>query len=422
MKSIRLLHITDLHFGANEQVGYLNSVDNKDKTIDSSYAERLNTHWSLQFARCIKNWEDKSNSKIDLVACTGDLGSYGKPESIEEGVAFLDTLCNNLYLSKDKFIICPGNHDLKRENKGYEFKDFEKYLVDKGFTNYSCYENITRLDIKGIPVIAINSCIGGSEVSNIFMDQYINNANHIKGTKKKKILEMLSKYGMDHLSDFLDIPSIGTKQKLEVLNIIRENNSDNAIILMHHNPLPNNSIELRPYSSVVDSGNIISELMDTEKKVFILHGHTHFDYNILAYFPTKNDNYLSSIGCGPLNGSQNSRANILEFYYTTNDRHIITKIHNIFKSGGAGYTDRYSHNIYDKSLSKVERMINVYTILDSKNSVSFTELKEQILKQTQDVQDDDIVKILLKEELMSLKIDKNGTDNYINWLISKKNN
>lgn len=419
MKSIRLLHITDFHFGSENKEDSQNGLDLKDSTIDPVYTNKLGTHWSQQFFECIQSWETKSSSKIDIIVCTGDLGSFGKADTIEEGVAFLEKLCKNIDLPKDKVIICPGNHDLQRSEKGVEFFKFEEYLKKTGFLNYSCYEKIFEFEIKGIPIIAINSCIGGTEVSNVFMEQYVEKATNITRENKKIIVDMLLKNNMEYLSDFLDIPSIGAIQKHDLLKAIRSYNTDNVILLMHHNPLPNNSIELRPYCNVVDSGNVISELINTEKKVFILHGHTHYNYNVMAYFPPLNENYLSLIGCGPLNGTQNSKANILEFYYTNENKHIITKIHNIYKSGGAGYSNIYSHNIYDKNISIAERKINTSHIFDSKSQVTFSELKKIVQNQ---VNDEDLLKVILKEEQIFLKIDKKGSDNYNDWLISKKNN
>lgn len=419
MKSIRLLHITDLHFRKKEVKGHEdnskneNSVDVKDKTIATSYISKINSSWTHEFIESVKLWE-RRNSKIDAIVCTGDLGSSGNSESIETGVLFLNILCNQLEINKNNLIICPGNHDLDRKKIDNEFESFEKHLTKEGYSNYCSYENIKVIKIKDIPIISINTCLGGS-VTSLFVKKYKEIIGKLKDKDKQKFKKELDQLQNDYLEDYLDIPSIGVKQIDELIRTIGESDSDSVIVLMHHNPIPNNSIELRPYCQIMDGGKAMTLMMNTGKKIFILHGHTHYNYNIVASFPEKSGNFISSLGCGFLNGNPGAQSNISEFYFTDNNKHLITKAYTLFKSGTAGYDNRFISNVYEKTLTLNQSKINFDSILEKCTEINFTDLKLQ----TDSPQDNDLLKVLLMNEGRLVKIDKKSSDDYNNWIISK---
>jgi len=415
MKSIRLLHVTDFHFGA-EPSKYRNSTDPKDKTLPPNLVSKLNTKWTYEFFECVINWQRINNhTKFDSIVSTGDLGEKALSKNTEVGIEFLVTLCSNLHLTPDNLILCPGNHDLQRTKKNTEFDNYEKLLKSNGIRNYSCYDKIFKTEIKEIPIISINSCLGGTSKSE-YSNKYKKIINKIPAKDRKGIVKEFEKLGQQYLNDFLDIPAIGKDQLRDMLEFIGNHESDSAIILMHHNPVPTNSIEIRPYSNLVDSGKILTSLLSTSKKSFILHGHTHFDYDILSYFPNGNGNYVSSIGCGALNDSPHSRANIYEFYYTKSNKHIITKVHRVTRSGGAGFTTNHSHSIFEKGFEKDEAKI-WSSIINLKKSIVFKDL----LKNLNEVDEDSLLMFILKQESIYLYINKNENDNFLEWIISKKN-
>lgn len=87
MDKIRILHISDLHYGKDKN----KQDDNIDKFLD-----------------------DIEKEKIDIVIFSGDLVNVGKEENFEEAKKFLQKLLNKLSLGYDSFFISPGNHDINR--------------------------------------------------------------------------------------------------------------------------------------------------------------------------------------------------------------------------------------------------------------------------------------------------------------------
>ncbi|MCL3782697.1 hypothetical protein EMN47_20110 [Prolixibacteraceae bacterium JC049] len=416
MKSIRLLHVTDFHFG--KESDYKNTADLKDGNVPKKLTNNLNSDWTEEFFNCVNEWSLAHNTKIDSIICTGDIGDQGKQKNIELGALFLDKLCTRLELDKADLYLCPGNHDLERKKVRSEFKVYEDILNKYSINNYSSYDSSFTTTIKDIPLISLNSCLGGTAKSG-FSVKFNKILENIPDVHRNEITEELEKLGQNYLSDFLDVPAIGNKQLENTLEYISKNNSDSAIILMHHNPVPNNSIEVRPYGSMVDSGKFITKVLNTKKKAFILHGHTHFDYDILSYFPNGDDNYVSAIGCGALNDTANGRANIYEFYYTNDNKHIITKVYRIQRIGSASFGIQHSHNIYDKGFTELDApiMIEMFKV---RSSVLFSDLLLNL--KNKGVDEISLLKVILKQEYLLINIDKKNTDDYHKWCIIKKNN
>ncbi len=414
MKSIRLLHVTDFHFG--KESDYKSTADLKDGSVPKKLTNNLNSGWTEEFFRCLNEWTSTHHIKIDSIVCTGDIGDRGIPKNIEMGASFLDLLCTRLELDKSHIYLCPGNHDLQREKTRTEFKTYEKKLKKYSINNYSSYDNIFAATIKDIPIVSLNSCLGGTSKSG-FNVKFKKILENIDADEKSDITNELNKLGQEYLTDFLDIPAIGNKQLDETLSYIAQNASDSAILLMHHNPVPNNSVEIRPYSSMVDSGKFITKLLDSKKNTFILHGHTHFEYDILSYFPNGDDNYVSAIGCGALNDSASSRANVYEFYFTNDNKHIITKVYRIKRKGSAIFGVEHSHSIYDKGLSEFDLPI-LMALAAIRGSITFSELLDNL--KDSDVDEISILRMILRYESKIVNLDKKNSDNYLDWNIIKK--
>lgn len=96
MSMITWLHVSDLHFKADE----LNSW-NEDivlRALLEDVAERI----------------EKDNLRPDFIAVTGDLAFSGKPAEYDLARRFFDDLLETTGLGKDRLFPVPGNHDVDR--------------------------------------------------------------------------------------------------------------------------------------------------------------------------------------------------------------------------------------------------------------------------------------------------------------------
>src|SRR5215203_75002 len=92
-----LLHLSDLHFGTHSR------FKGEDLTkLGKAFFKDLNAARG-SFAK---------DSRIDLVAVTGDIAESGKPSEFKEGELFLAALAGELGLERRRFVFVPGNHDV----------------------------------------------------------------------------------------------------------------------------------------------------------------------------------------------------------------------------------------------------------------------------------------------------------------------
>jgi len=412
MKSLRLLHITDLHRKEKVRINSSDIIgDFKDNTIPAKYNSIVTDNWEDNCIKAILQWE-RLHSKIDAIICTGDLGDKGIVTTIEEGVSFLNLLCDKLSIEKTNLIICPGNHDLERDKGDSAFTNFETMLQKEGFQSFCTKEDIKIVKIKDISIFAINSCLGGTAQS-LFIDKYKEIICNLTDDEDKEIRKQLDSLCQNYMVDYLDIPIIGNEQidKLE-RDITNMDDNDSAIILMHHNPYPNKSVEFRPYCNTIDSGKTLSRLRGTNKNIFILHGHIHFEDSIITFSPKNRNNFVASIGGGALNNANGSMVAILEFFFTDTGNHILTNVYKISKNSSGFELDGH-YSIYDNKLTTKQMKIDYDKPLKDNPGLIFS----QLLTETNNPEKDDLLKVLLKDP--AIKIDRKSTEDYQQWYISK---
>lgn len=349
MECFNILHITDLHFG--QEYNYENTSDIKDKTLSDTIKNNFNDRWQTTFFDSVYRWQNQ-NEKIEYLAFTGDLAQSGSIEQderrsrIELGLVFLIQLCKKLSLPLDRLIIAPGNHDLDRNNKTDQFQDL-KELCKKHSINNCSTDNIFSVEIKpDIKIFSINSCLGATEKVESFDEQYY--SKHLKDlrSQKDKTFEDINRNEFIYQKD-LDIPAIGDDQNRELLNQISAiKGCDSCILMMHHNPMPTASVEIRPYSNVIDGGRLVKELLETGKKIFILHGHTHFESSLISFLPnSQKRNYVATVGGAALNGSDSGKASILKFFFL-DQIHLKTDIYEISRNSST-FEIRSKFQIYN---------------------------------------------------------------------------
>lgn len=408
MKSIRILHITDLHCPDKETT--IGEVKQKD--IQNLTPIIIDT-WLENFVKTILRWAN-SNNKIDIMAFTGDLGNKGKRSTIQEGVALLKTLCDKLNIEQRNVILCPGNHDLEREKGKNAFDTFNGCVEEAGFANFCKNDNVCHFNaITGISIYAINSCLATQE--SLFVEKYRKLIESLTDEDKQSFKEEAQQLKQEYLEDYLDIPAITKKQRDNLELLIQKNNGDSAIVLVHHNLFHNKLIECRPYSNVVDGGLTLDSLNTTGKNIFVIHGHIHFSDSTLAFFPHKENNakFISSLGSGCLNGNNGATASILEFFFTDDNNHIITNIYPFINEGG-GFNLKNKFNIYDK-LTLSQLRINYESLLREENNIKFEDMQAKLNPQPLD---DDLLKVLLRDR--NVLISRNNESNFHNWSFSYK--
>ena len=123
-KSITILHLSDIQFGANHRFG----VD--VKTEDGSIKTLLG-----RLTDDLKDMKDDYGLTPELIVLTGDLVERGTRKEYDDFCTFLDGVIDFTKLTRGKVALVPGNHDINRsfceayflECKGNEEKTIEPY-------------------------------------------------------------------------------------------------------------------------------------------------------------------------------------------------------------------------------------------------------------------------------------------------------
>jgi 3',5'-cyclic AMP phosphodiesterase CpdA len=174
-------------------------------------------------------------SKIDIIAISGDLASIGAKEEFDNLTKEFIPLLNDIFLKgkniipKNRWIIVPGNHDVEWGKGNAKFNNFIQFCQENGFHQYkfdspeSIYsETILKEKSTGnlFGIIGLNSCLE-------IQDENSRNMSNISNS-------YYSEFSKDWDGDFRDIPklmvchhtlhSIKGEKLDHALNTLRDNN------------------------------------------------------------------------------------------------------------------------------------------------------------------------------------------------------
>jgi 3',5'-cyclic AMP phosphodiesterase CpdA len=351
MKKIRILHLTDLHFGSSSKVL---SSGIEDAPLSPAFIRDVkgaNVHDQfLSFIRYLNN-----NEKIDIIAFTGDLGVGIYKSSIGDGIDFLERLAKIIGVTSDNVIVCPGNHDLDREaTYGNELEEFYNKCKERKFS-FPDRTGPAIIDSFGPPIIALNSCLGGTEHA-----PYEEIPKELWKLIEEKLNELEEKINAKEIIDkvkeesryqlkALDIPAIGVTQLDTTIDVLTKNSGNCAVILMHHNLLPINKTIFRPYANLIDAGRFIQRLIERGHRIVLLHGHTHCDSGLSAFLhqEEKMGGFIATIGSKGFPNETNASANLLELQFTKANVFSKLKVAYIERNGDE-FLNRYQYELYDR--------------------------------------------------------------------------
>jgi GTPase SAR1 family protein/predicted MPP superfamily phosphohydrolase len=107
---VRILHLSDLHFGANDD------ADVRLQPLLSDLKDRR---------------EGLGIESLDYLVISGDLTNRGAYEEFERVHAFLSRLVKEMKLTAERVIIVPGNHDLSWDEDVYDWMQERKVDLSK---------------------------------------------------------------------------------------------------------------------------------------------------------------------------------------------------------------------------------------------------------------------------------------------------
>jgi hypothetical protein len=255
---VNVLHISDLHFGAEPTDKVTTSALQQRKLIIGQFIKGLS-------AAVAKNpaW------KPDVVAITGDIGWKGSSEDYSEAKPWIQELLEACGLTVASLVVCPGNHDLDRNeaSKGFEHINStqeaeERLAIENIHKRQSSFQAFSAFcEDMGIPP-SKNSAYdaNGNPVA-----QYLYGIREIAGLRFV-VLNSAWQCTGDSDKGYL---WIGEPLVRDVRLCIAD--KEMTTLSLYHHPLSElHDLESRQYENASASGQGIIGFSD-----FILNGHVH---------------------------------------------------------------------------------------------------------------------------------------------------
>lgn len=378
MNRLGILHITDLHHdsGTPEPVGLV-----KDEAVSPYLVNELT------FKDCFSFFLTRiqtalGKNPLHALAFSGDIGWGKDPGTLGAGIQKLRVLKDRLSLKSQNVLIAPGNHDLSREaDPGRELDAFVAACNAEGFTCAQARQPVLIL-IQNIPIIVLNTCLGGTE-----------HAVHGEPPTfwqdvRAALRTLLSGRPDEDLLDAMDIPAVGNTQ-LEVVGKHLGKQSGNCIVIVgHHPPLPTHNVEVRPYATLVDSGQVIFQLIANGHRIVYLHGHSHCNSSLVAHSPeSMHDGFFACIGDRGLHGAEGATATYVQVIVDNNGNFGAALVYR-YQKNGASLTSSAQFPLWDV-FARDNRTAFDISRLDVNRRISFADAYK-VLRQEGPHSEDDL--------------------------------
>jgi len=251
---IKIIHLSDLHFGTSEQAKL----------------------WAGQLVEDLQQNLEICN--LDALILSGDIANFSTSQEYQAAKEFLDEFIKDFPLKPEQIIIVPGNHDLNwgLSKKAYTLKDKNEYSHDKLQEGY-------YIPTKDDDIVKVLNFDKYPERFTNFKDFY----NNYKASIKEYSLDAEQQYSLDIIGDNILILGLNSAWQLDhhyktratinntaltnALNEIRRNdtykNCPLKIAVWHH---PINS----RYEDRIKDSDFLERLAVNGFRLF-LHGHIH---------------------------------------------------------------------------------------------------------------------------------------------------
>lgn len=388
-----ILHITDLHFTSSREE---TPCIVKDGEISDEFGkEVIGLNIWERFIADIRYL--CADIPIDVIACTGDLGCDGEEESLAFGIQYLAELAKDLEVPSQQVVVSPGNHDLSREvQSGEELNEFCKLCKNEGFM-FAERSNPAVLSVNNIPIIALNTCLGGTEhalhgLPKGFWEAELDSLRKREADGNIGRLVTQLRSDLEYQVQAMDIPAVGFDQINSCCDALLGNVGNCAVVLMHHNPLPTSNINIRPYANLIDSGPLLLRLMSNGRHVVILHGHTHSESGLSVHMHQEDKGgFIASIGSKGFSVKSDAVASLAKIITTARTDFI--KLDVYFIRGNATIFQKYfQYSLSARSVIpfKPDWDLNKLSV---NRQLTFDEVSQLVDKAPDDSLEEDLVQL-----------------------------
>ncbi|WP_064682829.1 metallophosphoesterase family protein [Rhizobium bangladeshense] len=282
LAKIRLLQIGDIHLVSNASSEAF--LDDKDTTFPFNLKNIISRNPLKTVFRRI--YEIIEHGDVDCVLIMGDLTDYGKLDGYAACAKYLASALQigSKGIHHDLPVgIVPGNHDIDRglakdPGSNTKFAPLLQALAEAGLPPLPVVKPIPVTVPKGpsrAEIFLLNSCWGCGEEAFIPPEFRTQIAAAIEAVITGPDADGAIKAYYDRQ---LDTPAIAEDSIAAVVQALEGTpGSAIAVLVAHHNLLPQRRTRLAPYTELVNGGALRGALGELGRPVVYLHGHIHED-------------------------------------------------------------------------------------------------------------------------------------------------
>ncbi|MDN5925528.1 MAG: metallophosphoesterase [Hyphomicrobiales bacterium] len=291
LPKIRLLQIGDIHLVSNASSKAF--VDDKDTTFPFNLKNIISRSPVKTVFRRI--YEIIESDDVDCVLLMGDLTDYGKLDGYAACANYIASalqIGNKGIYRKLPVGIVPGNHDIdrvlaKEPGRNTKFTPLVQALAKAGLPPLPVGKPIALTIPKGpsrAELFLLNSCWGCGEEAFIPPEFRTQIAAAIDAAISGPDPETAIRAYYDRQ---LDTPAISEDSIAAVVKALQGGSGSSiAVLVAHHNLLPQRRPRLAPYTELVNGGALRGALSELGRPVIYLHGHIHEDPVEIVQLPT----------------------------------------------------------------------------------------------------------------------------------------
>jgi 3',5'-cyclic AMP phosphodiesterase CpdA/tetratricopeptide (TPR) repeat protein len=262
-----IIHLTDVHFGSKP--GMDGKPVRMHRFFDGDDSQTLEDHLLREFKSTKRHFFLDGRPAVLVVS--GDFTYTATSGEFTEALQFLEKLCSGLSISKDRVIVCPGNHDVNwahsKIDKTHRFDQYISFLAkfygDTFRTRYPLIKwDLTvdgarpratdLLSLQVLPkdhllILSLNSCVYETEEHHY---------GYVSGRQLRNFEELLEREDIDN-------------------NLVRI-----AVVHHHLHPFPEpvklevSGEHWQDQSTIRDSA-LVEKYLEKHGFDIVLHGHKH---------------------------------------------------------------------------------------------------------------------------------------------------
>lgn len=286
MERVRVFHVGDIHFPEGR-------VDSGSDEYDAGMMANAQIIAPYPLEAVAKDLYEQAQRYVGtrVLAVCGDLTSRGDKDYYRAAVAWFSEAMQLEGWDVPTLMVVPGNHDVSRpdvehpeEDKYKKFDHLDAAWRDQGLPVLDCRHlrvNTIQQGAASVILASLNSCLMcGSyrPIPDTVADEMHKLVDAESNAGENTTLHTIVDAVFSTAAEQVDAPGVANEHLQQLNNVLQNAGPETvAVILAHHNALPQYRPRINIYPELVNAGALRETLVRSQTPAVYLHGHVHND-------------------------------------------------------------------------------------------------------------------------------------------------